>query len=144
LIKRLHLRDAKDSLSAVIEAAERGEATMITKNGRPAVVVPVEDARRRYPMERPSVVALLRDIPCEIDIARDPSPSVPRNRPMLCAEGSPTSSPFMRIACCHSVSPPRGSQACSLMRPRRRAGVRDLLASRLQRLPNRASRWFCL
>jgi antitoxin Phd len=74
-MRSLHLRDAKASLSAVVEAAERGEATMITKHGRPAaVVVPVADARRLYPVERPSFAALLRDIPCEIDTERDPSP----------------------------------------------------------------------
>src|SRR5262244_473651 len=45
-MKTLGLRDAKASLSAVIEAAERGEATTITKHGRPAaVVVPVEQAK---------------------------------------------------------------------------------------------------
>jgi antitoxin Phd len=74
-MKSLHLRDAKASLSALVEAAERGEATMITKHGRPAaVMVPVEDARRLYPVARPSFVALLRGIPCEIDTVRDPSP----------------------------------------------------------------------
>ena len=47
LVKTLPLRNVKASLSAVVEAAERGEATTITKHGRPAaVVVPVEDARR--------------------------------------------------------------------------------------------------
>jgi prevent-host-death family protein len=44
-VKALPLREAKASLSAVVAAAERGEATTITKNGRPAaVVVPVEQA----------------------------------------------------------------------------------------------------
>ena len=56
----LGLRDAKASLSAIVEAAERGEATTITKHGRPAaVVVPVEEAKRLYPTERPSFAALL-------------------------------------------------------------------------------------
>ena len=41
----LGLRDAKASLSAVVEAAERGEATTITKHGKPAGVV----ARWRKP-----------------------------------------------------------------------------------------------
>jgi len=74
-VKTLQLRNAKASLSAVVEAAERGEATTITKHGRPAaVVVPVDDARRLYPSDRPSLISLLMAIPEPIDIERDPSP----------------------------------------------------------------------
>ena len=74
-MKTLRLRDAKASLSAVVEAAERGEATTITKHGRPAaVVVPVEDARRLYGADRPSFAELLRAIPEAIEFERDPSP----------------------------------------------------------------------
>jgi antitoxin Phd len=74
-VRTLRLRDAKASLSAVVEAAERGEATTITKHGRPAaVVVPVEDARRLYPAERPSFIELLRAIPEPIEFERVPSP----------------------------------------------------------------------
>ena len=63
-MRTLRLRDAKASLSAVVEAAERGEATTITKYGKPAaVVMPVEDARRAYPADRPSFAALLMRIP---------------------------------------------------------------------------------
>ena len=74
-MRTLGLRDAKTSLSAVIEAAERGEATTITKHGRPAaVVVPVEEAKRLYPTDRPSFAALLMGIPHAVEIERDPSP----------------------------------------------------------------------
>jgi antitoxin Phd len=74
-MRSLHLRDAKASLSAVVEAAERGEATMITKHGRPAaVVVPVEDARRLYPEKRPSFADLLLSIPEDLEIERNASP----------------------------------------------------------------------
>lgn len=74
-MKVLGLRSAKASLSAVIEAAERGEATTITKRGKPAaVVMPVEVARRVYPTERPSFAALLMRIPTSIEIDRDRSP----------------------------------------------------------------------
>jgi antitoxin Phd len=52
-VRTLRLRDAKASLSAVVDAAEHGEATTITKHGRPAaVVVPVEDARQLYAIKR--------------------------------------------------------------------------------------------
>ncbi|HYZ41538.1 MAG TPA: type II toxin-antitoxin system prevent-host-death family antitoxin [Stellaceae bacterium] len=74
-MRTLRLREAKASLSAVIDAAERGEATMITKHGRPAaVVVPVGDARRLYPSDQPSFVELLRAIPEAIEFERDPTP----------------------------------------------------------------------
>ena len=71
----LGLRDAKASLSAIVEAAERGEATTVTKHGRPAaVVVPVEEAKRLYPTERPSFAALLMEIAYAVETERDTSP----------------------------------------------------------------------
>jgi len=71
----LCLRDAKASLSAVVAAAERGEATTITKHGKPAaVVVPIEDARRLGMKDRPSFADLLMAIPYPIDVERDQSP----------------------------------------------------------------------
>jgi len=74
-MRTLQLREAKASLSAVVEAAERGEATTITKYGRPAaLVVPVEEAKRLYPTERPSFAALLMGIPHAVEIERDTSP----------------------------------------------------------------------
>jgi prevent-host-death family protein len=77
-VRTLRLRDAKASLSAVIEAAERGEATTITKRGKPAaVVVPVEDARRLYAAcaERPSFADLLMSVPEDLETDRDPTPA---------------------------------------------------------------------
>ena len=74
-MRTLRLRDAKASLSAVVEAAERGEATTITKYGKPAaVVMPVEHAQRLYPSERPSFADLLMSIPEDLETERDPSP----------------------------------------------------------------------
>jgi prevent-host-death family protein len=74
-MRKLGLRDAKASLSAVVEAAEQGEATTITKHGRPAaVVVPVKDAERIYQSERPSFVDLLMEIPEPIEVERDQTP----------------------------------------------------------------------
>ena len=74
-MRTLRLRDAKASLSAVVAAAEHGEATTITKHGRPAaVVVPVEDARLLYAGKRPSFADLLMSIPEDLETERDPSP----------------------------------------------------------------------
>ena len=76
LSKSLGLREAKASLSAVVEAAERGEATAITKHGRPAaVIVPVAAAERLYALSgRPSFASLLLGLPHAIEIERDASP----------------------------------------------------------------------
>ncbi len=74
-MKSLQLRDAKASLSAVVAAAERGEATIITKHGQPAAVVtPMADARRIYPTDRPGFAALLMSIPHALETERDASP----------------------------------------------------------------------
>src|SRR5439155_2549974 len=74
IMKTLGLRDAKASLSAVVEAAERGEATTITKHGRPAaVVVPVKETKRLYPLDRPSFAGLLLCIPYALEFDRVPS-----------------------------------------------------------------------
>jgi prevent-host-death family protein len=69
------LRDAKANLSAVVEAAERGETTTITKHGRPAaVVVPVETAREMLAgQHKPSFASLLMSIPAG-DFERDDTP----------------------------------------------------------------------
>jgi len=70
----INLRDAKTNLSAVVEAAERGEATTITKHGRPAaVVVPVEAARTLLKGSRSSFASLLMSIPSG-DFERDRTP----------------------------------------------------------------------
>jgi prevent-host-death family protein len=74
-MRTLGLRDTKASLSAVIEAAERGEATTVTKHGRPAaVIVPVEQAKRLYPPDRPSFASLPMGIPHPVGTERDSSP----------------------------------------------------------------------
>lgn len=70
-MKTVHLRDAKARFSALVEAAERGEATIVTKHGRPAAaVVPAADAKRLYSEERPSFATLLASIPEEIELER--------------------------------------------------------------------------
>ena len=38
-MKTMQLREAKAKLSALVEAAEHGETTIVTKNGRPAAMV---------------------------------------------------------------------------------------------------------
>ena len=70
-MKTVQLRDAKARFSALVEAAERGEPTLVTKHGRPAAaVIPVADAKRLYPRDRPSFATLLTSIPAEIEFER--------------------------------------------------------------------------
>lgn len=70
-MKSVQLRDAKAQFSALVEAAERGEATLVTKHGRPAAaVVPVVDAQKLYREQRPSFATVLTSIPAEIEIER--------------------------------------------------------------------------
>ncbi len=74
-MKTFHLREAKATFSALVEAAERGEPTIVTKHGRPAaMIVPFEDGRQIYPDDRPSFAELLLSVPHELEIERDQSP----------------------------------------------------------------------
>jgi prevent-host-death family protein len=74
-MKSVQVRDAKAKFSALIEAAERGQPTTITRHGRPAaVVVPVADARRLYPEETPSWADLLLSFPGGVEFERDQTP----------------------------------------------------------------------
>ncbi|MGB6230764.1 MAG: type II toxin-antitoxin system Phd/YefM family antitoxin [Litorimonas sp.] len=69
-MKTLQVREAKAAFSALVEAAERGEPTTITRHGRPAaVVVPVSAAETLYP--EPSFADFLLSYPGGVDIPRD-------------------------------------------------------------------------
>jgi prevent-host-death family protein len=74
-MKSIQIRDAKARFSALVEAAERGLPTTITRHGRPAaVIVPVEDARRLYPEDKASFADLLLAFPGGIEFERDEAP----------------------------------------------------------------------
>lgn len=74
-MKTMQVRDAKATLSALIEAAERGQPTTITRHGQPAaVLVSVADAERLYPSTKASFIDHLFAIPGEIEIERDQTP----------------------------------------------------------------------
>ena len=61
------LQDAKNKFSAVVNAAEKGEAQVVTRRGVPtAVVVSMELYKRLQQLEQvntPSFVSLLLDMP---------------------------------------------------------------------------------
>jgi antitoxin Phd len=62
-MKELQLREAKSTLSSVVDAAERGEPTTITKHGRPAAVVISYEEWTRLTSKVPSFADLLLAVP---------------------------------------------------------------------------------
>ncbi len=73
-MKSIQIREAKAGFSALVEAAEQGQPTVITKHGRPiAAVVPVDAARRLYPEEKKSFGRFLMSFPGGIEPERDDS-----------------------------------------------------------------------
>jgi antitoxin Phd len=74
-MKEIQLRDAKATLSAVVEAAENGEPTTITKHGRPAAVIVSHDEWIKLKSRVPSFGDLLLAVP-----PLDPE-DLPKRRP---------------------------------------------------------------
>src|SRR4029077_8909404 len=74
-MKQVQLREAKTTLSAVVEAAEPGEPTTITKHGRPAAVVISHAEWTRLKTRVPSFADLLLAVP-----PLDPG-DLPKRRP---------------------------------------------------------------
>lgn len=71
----MQIRDAKVSLSAVVAAAEQGHPTVITRHGRPAaLVVPIADGVRLYPLDLPSLASHLLAMPEALELERDQTP----------------------------------------------------------------------
>ena len=62
-MRELQLREAKTTLSAVVEAAEKGEPTTITKHGRPAAVVISHSEWTKLKIRLPSFADLLLAVP---------------------------------------------------------------------------------
>ncbi len=72
-MKTMQLREAKARFSALVEAAEKGETTVITKHGRPAArIVPAVDDRDAR-AQKPSLVDYLMSMPADIPIKRSRS-----------------------------------------------------------------------
>jgi prevent-host-death family protein len=75
-MKSVQVREAKAGLSALIEAAENGEATIITKHGKPAAaIVPIDAAQKLFPVKRPNFGEFLLTYPGGIELERNMSPS---------------------------------------------------------------------
>lgn len=77
-MNKVQLRQAKANLSALVDAAERGEATTITRHGKPAaVIVPIDQAEKLYPEEKKNFVDWLLSMPYPIEFERDQTPVRP-------------------------------------------------------------------
>jgi antitoxin Phd len=62
-VKHINIREAKAILTALVDAAERGDPITITRHGKPvAAIVPISDADRLYP-EKPDLLEYLRTFP---------------------------------------------------------------------------------
>jgi antitoxin Phd len=73
-MKTMQLREAKAKFSALVEAAERGESTVVTKNGRPAAkVIPIEAAPQTETGSKPNFADWLMSMPHDIPIRRNRS-----------------------------------------------------------------------
>jgi prevent-host-death family protein len=73
-MREMQSRQAKLNLSEVLDAAERGEPTTITRHGKPVgVVVPMEDAKRIYADQR-TLLEVLMSMPEDLEFVRDQTP----------------------------------------------------------------------
>lgn len=74
-MKTLQIREAKASFSAVVTAAEKGCPTIISRHGHPcAMIVPIADGKRLYPLEATNLASYLLGIPELFDTERDTTP----------------------------------------------------------------------
>jgi prevent-host-death family protein len=71
----LQIREAKASFSALVAAAEKGRPTLISRQGHPcAMIVPVADGARLYPLEMPNLANYLLALPEPFETERDTTP----------------------------------------------------------------------
>jgi len=74
-MNEVQLREAKAKLSALVDAAERGEVTTITRHGKPAaMIVPVQEGTRQQQKHDPSFAEWLLSMPGDIPLRRDQTP----------------------------------------------------------------------
>ncbi|SMH57293.1 type II toxin-antitoxin system Phd/YefM family antitoxin [Mesorhizobium australicum] len=73
-MKTMQLREAKAGLSALVDAAENGEPTIITRHGKPAAaIVSMDDVRKLHPDKKPNFGEFLLTYPGGIELERNPS-----------------------------------------------------------------------
>jgi prevent-host-death family protein len=71
-LKTVDASEAETSFSVLIDAAEQGRPTTITRRGvSVALIAPIADARKIYPAETPSFVDFLLSFPGGVDFECD-------------------------------------------------------------------------
>jgi prevent-host-death family protein len=69
-METVQIREAKASFSALVAAAEKGRPTLVSRHGQPcAMIVPVADGARLYPLEMPNLATYLLALPQAWDAA---------------------------------------------------------------------------
>lgn len=69
-METVQIREAKASFSALVAAAEKGRPTLVSRHGQPcAMIVPVADGARLYPLEMPNLATYLLALPEAWDTA---------------------------------------------------------------------------
>ena len=71
----VQIREAKSSFSALVAAAENGRPTLVSRHGHPcAMIVPVADGARLYPLDMPNLASHLLALPEPLVTERDTVP----------------------------------------------------------------------
>ena len=74
-MKTLQIREAKASFSALVAAAEKGRPTIISRHAHPcAMVVPIADGKRLYPLKASTLATYLLGMPFPLEAERDMKP----------------------------------------------------------------------
>jgi len=74
-MEMLQIREAKANFSALVAAAEKGRPTLVSRHGQPcAMIVPVADGARLYPMDMPNLANYLLALPEHFETVRDTTP----------------------------------------------------------------------
>jgi len=77
-METVSIRKARASFSALVAGAEKGRPTLVTRHGQPcAMIVPVADGARLYPLEMPNLANYLMALPAPLATDRDPRPMRP-------------------------------------------------------------------
>jgi prevent-host-death family protein len=74
-MRTVQLREAKAQLSALVQAAENGETTIITKNGRPSARIGPAKSADEKESATPNLIDYLMSMPADIPIRRNRSRS---------------------------------------------------------------------
>ena len=74
-METMQIREAKASFSALVAAAEKGQPTLVSRHGQPcAMIVPVADGARLYPLEMSNLANYLLALPEPLETERDTTP----------------------------------------------------------------------